>query len=240
MRLIILGSSSTGNGYILTNGRETLIIEAGVSVTKLKKALDFNVSSIEGILVSHRHGDHSKYLKDYAKLGARVFAPEDVLEKIDRQNTIAIQAPMSKVEFGRFVIVAFAVFHDVPTFGFHVYHPETGNILFLTDTYMCEYTFDNLSHILVEANYAEDILDKNMNAGSINKYLRERVWMSHMELETTKGVLKANDLGQVRNIVLIHLSNDNSDEKRFVSEVEQLTARPVYAAAPGMELDFTL
>lgn len=240
MRLIVLGSNSAGNGYILTNGEETLIIEAGMSVDKLKKAIDFNVSSIQGIIISHRHGDHAKHLRKYFSLGAPVFAGGDVLDEFGDQNTVTIQRPLSKVEFGRFKIVAFEVFHDVPTFGFHISHPDTGNILFLTDTYMCEYTFDNLSHILIEANYARDILEKNVLDGKISKYLQQRVWMSHMELETTKGVLKANSLDQVRNIVLIHLSDYNSNEERFVTEVEQLTGLPVYAANPKLELDFAL
>ena len=166
-----------------------------------------------------------------------MFAGDDVINGIN--NAAVIQPPLSKTTMGRFTVVAFNVAHDVPTYGFHIHHPDSGNILFLPDTYLCEYTFPALSHILIEANYAADILAHNAQMGIINKYMRERVWRSHMEIETTKGVLKANDLTMVRNIVLIHLSDHNSDEARFVKEIRATTGRPVYAAKTGMELNFS-
>ncbi len=51
-------------------------------------------------------------------------------------------------------------------------------------------------------------------------------------------MLKANDLRQVNNIVLIHLSDSNSDEKQFVKEITELTYKNVCAAVNGMEIDF--
>ena len=60
-----------------------------------------------------------------------------------------------------------------------------------------------------------------------------------MEIEQTKAILAENDLSQVDNIVLIHLSDGNSDEERFVREVRQLTGKPVYAANAGMTLDLS-
>ena len=41
------------------------------------------------------------------------------------------------------------------------------------------------------------------------------------------------------NIVLIHLSDGNSDEERFVREVKEITGKPVYAANAGMVLDLS-
>ena len=37
MKLIVLGSSSNGNCYILDNGNEALIIEAGIRFQEVKK-----------------------------------------------------------------------------------------------------------------------------------------------------------------------------------------------------------
>lgn len=46
-----------------------------------------------------------------------------------------------------------------------------------------------------------------------------------MELESCKQALKENDLSNVANIVLLHLSSNNSDEHLFVSEVQNLLER---------------
>jgi hypothetical protein len=46
MELRVLGSNSSGNGYILTNGVETLILECGIKFSEVKKSLNFNISTI--------------------------------------------------------------------------------------------------------------------------------------------------------------------------------------------------
>ena len=51
-------------------------------------------------------------------------------------------------------------------------------------------------------------------------------------------MLSANDLSKVNNIVLIHLSDSNSNEKQFVKEVYELTGKNVCAAYNGMEIPF--
>ena len=55
MNLICLGSSSKGNTYILDAGDEALILEAGVPFMEVKKKLNFNISKIVGVTVSHAH-----------------------------------------------------------------------------------------------------------------------------------------------------------------------------------------
>lgn len=56
MKITVLGSSSNGNGYILDSGNEQLVIEAGVQFKEVMKALDYNISNISGVVVSHEHG----------------------------------------------------------------------------------------------------------------------------------------------------------------------------------------
>ena len=55
MYLTCLGSSSNGNCYILQNEDEALILEAGMPFKEVKKALDFNISKVRGVCISHEH-----------------------------------------------------------------------------------------------------------------------------------------------------------------------------------------
>lgn len=55
MELKVLGSNSSGNCYIIENNDEALIIEAGIKLSEVKKAIDFNISKIRGVLISHEH-----------------------------------------------------------------------------------------------------------------------------------------------------------------------------------------
>lgn len=55
MKLMCLGSSSKGNSYILKGENEVLIIEAGISFKEVKQKLNFKISKIVGVCVSHAH-----------------------------------------------------------------------------------------------------------------------------------------------------------------------------------------
>jgi ribonuclease BN (tRNA processing enzyme) len=50
----------------------------------------------------------------------------------------------------------------------------------------------------------------------------------------------AQDLSQVQNIILTHLSDQNSDEARFVDEVKAITGKQMDAAKAGLTIDLTL
>lgn len=94
--------------------------------------------------------------------------------------------------------------------------------------------------IIIKANYADDILEDNILKGLEHPSKRERLLTSHMELETTKAVLMAQDLSRVQNIILAHLSDLNTDEARFVDDIKALTGKHVYAAKAGLSIDLNL
>ena len=57
MQMFVVNSGSSGNGYVIQNDREALVIECGCRLMDVKrKAVDFNVSKIVGAVVSHEHG----------------------------------------------------------------------------------------------------------------------------------------------------------------------------------------
>lgn len=242
MRLNVLGSDSNGNCYILQTDKEALIIEAGVRFSEVKKALKWQLSKVVGAVITHEHNDHAKYVRDFVSNGITVLALPSVFRAkgIDSLSFRKEIEPMHGYIVGSFRVFAMPVCHDVPCVGFIIEHEDMGRMLFVTDTMMLEYRVPGLNHILMEANYAEDILDAKIEAGSVPLSMKPRLIHSHMEIETTKGILRANDLSGVNEIVLIHLSNGNSDERRFVREVQETSGKPVYAAVAGLELNLSI
>lgn len=240
MRLKVLGSNSRGNCYILDNGKEALVIEAGVDFRKVKQAIGFNVRRIVGCIMSHEHKDHAGRIRQVIANGIPTLALPSVYQTHGCTPVLGAEIEDGKAyRMGNFVIDTFPVEHDVPCVGFLIKHPDIGKMLFLTDTMMCRYTFRGLTQIMIEANYADDILQKRIDSGDVNPAMRPRLMRSHMELETTKGILRANDLSAVENIILIHLSDGSSDEQRFLSEIRSLTGKVVYAADAGMDIDLS-
>lgn len=238
MVLKVLGSSSQGNCYILENKNEALIIEAGVRFIEVKKALGFDIRKVSGCLITHQHNDHARYIKAMVESGFPTLALEEVWTAKGVTGSRAYCIERGKgYRFGRFKVLPFDACHDVPCVGYLIDHPETGRIMFLTDSCMCEYVFPGLNQVMIECNYSDAKLVEAINAGRTLPSQRERLMTSHMELNTCKGFLCANDLTNVANIVLLHLSNNNSDEKHFVSEIERQTGKVVYAAHTGLEIE---
>jgi ribonuclease BN (tRNA processing enzyme) len=241
MRLRVLGSSSKGNCYLLIASDQVLIIEAGVKLIEVKKALSFRTDNIIGCLISHIHNDHSGYIKEYADAGITILTSEvvrcsKILSKYD--NRVKVISPEHGYYFGPYKIICFEVAHDVPCLGFLISHQESGNIMFVTDTYMLEYKFSNLNQIIIECNYADDILENNIVYKGLNPLMRPRLLYTHLELETAKNILRSLDLSHVVNIVLIHLSSGNSDEKRFVKEISEEFCKTTIAANKEIEIEF--
>lgn len=241
MILKVLGSSSKGNCYIIENEHEALILEAGVRFLNVKKALNFNTSKIVGCLVTHQHGDHAGFLKDFIKEGIPTLALREVYESKEILSHNAYILEFDKgYQLGGFKVIAFRANHDVPCAGYIIEHPDCGKVLFLTDSFMLKYRFKNLNQILIECNYSDDILEDNIISGKVHQAMRSRLIQSHMELQTTKKTLLETDLTKVQNIVLIHPSDGNGDKERFESEVKAVCGKRVCVAVPNMEISFNL
>lgn len=239
MRLRVLSSGSSANGYILYNASEALVIECGVRYSTCLKALDFKRKNIVGALVSHEHGDHAKYVEQYLEQQIPVYMTKGTSDSIkfkgiSRPNVVDKMKPM---KIGNFTIYAFDTQHDsAEPCGFVIFHNEMGTLLFATDTYYLKYKFKGLNHIMIECNYDNTILDKNVEEGVVPKVVRNRVIRSHMSLATTISTLKATDLHSVNKIVLIHLSSSNSNPDLFKDEIEKKIGREVLVAEKDMDI----
>lgn len=239
MKLIVIGSSSKGNGYaLISSSNEILLLEAGVKARKMIKAIDYASSQIVGCLVSHQHGDHAGQLKDYAKYGFLIAANEDVLSKkaIPEHQKYPIEEGKT-YQFGRFKVSPFNIKHDVPTLGFLIRHEECGSILFATDCAHLPYVFKNVNHFIIEANYSDEILEQRILKGEEQIYRKRRLLATHMEIsQTIKSIGKCNP-ENTRTITLIHLSADNGDPAMFHREVARKFSIPTYIAKPNVVIN---
>ena len=111
-------------------------------------------------------------------------------------------------------------------------------MLFATDTYFLPYKFEGLTNILIECNYREDILKRNIESGKIPPSHYNRLLESHMSFATCKEALLANDLRKVNNIVLIHLSDGNSNAEEFQKDIHLATGKAVHIADRGLKINF--
>lgn len=225
MQLTVLNSGSTGNGYVLQNGTEALVLECGVPRQDCLAALRRRTSHVAGCLLTHEHGDHAKYVRDYSQL-MPVYTSRGTAEALG-QERLRILEPLRTVHLGSFSVRPIPAQHDAAEpFAYLIDHSGMGRLLFATDTYYLRYRIPHLNHLMVECNYSLPILNANIEAGLVPAALKERTLNSHMSLEHLQEMLSANDLTHVAQIVLIHLSTRNADKSAFCREIIAATGNP--------------
>ena len=250
MRLTVLATGSAGNGYVL-EGRDTaLIIECGVSPERMIRATDFPISKVAGALVSHEHGDHAAYVRRYAEMSIPVYMSEGTAKALREKDgrippwgCLPI-APMSVRRVGDWVVKAFDVRHDAAEpLGFIIEHPELGKLLFVTDTKYVPYNFrkERLDHIMVEANYSDEVLDRNTLEGIIDGKRAARVRDTHLSLRAACELVKANETPALKTVTLVHLSSQNSEAENFARIVRRtVVLADVYVARAGLTVEMNI
>ena len=227
-----LASGSQGNCYRVSDGSSTLLLECGIPYRKIRRQLQFQMSEIAGCLVSHEHQDHCRAVKDVLRAGIDCYMSAGTINALglESHRLIYIRAKQ-QFKIDTWTILPFEVEHDaIEPLGFLMANQEGEKLLYATDTAYVRYKFQGLTHIMVECNYAEDILDANIASGAIDPVLKHRLVRSHFSLEGVKDFLRANDLSKVKEIWLLHLSDGNSDAGRFKREIQELTGKEVYIA----------
>lgn len=230
MELKTIMSSSKGNCYVITDEGRSLIIEAGVSAKKMN-GIDFSI--VDGCLISHEHSDHGKGAKGLIKRSSLdVYASKGTLDALElpKHRSVVIES-LKQFNIKDWTILPFDTQHDAKEpLGFFIESPSGKRILFATDTYYIKYKFPRITHLMIECNYSKEILDENYHNKTIQAFRYKRVIASHFELGNVKSFIKSNDMSELEQVMLLHLSNENANGDLFKKEIQAVTGTPVYIA----------
>ena len=237
MILKTVASGSTGNCYLLiADSGETLILDCGIPIMEIKKALNWNIKNVVGVLCTHQHLDHSKSVIELCKTGFHTVVPYLIASSSEQLSY--------KLKKSRFDISAFALKtvdgkwthtngdgSECPCYGFWIHHPEMGTMIYATDTELIKWRFKNVNHILLGVNYDPELL-----SGDDAK--KNHVVRGHMSIDTACEFVKANVSDQLQNVIMCHLSKENADAGKFIEKMKKTVPNVnVCVAEPGMELE---
>lgn len=241
MILNCIGSDSSGNGYILDNGSEQLLIECGMPFRMIEKELNFNISGIVGLCLSHEHFDHAKYAREYANHGIKICSTTATLDAVGIPKSQRKDLePKAAYRFGGFLVVPFRTQHDAADpCGFLIDCPDGNRIVFATDTYYIKYVFPKVNYWMIECNYSKQVLSDNVKEGIVHPVVAQRTTKSHMSIDQCISTLRANDLSDTKGIIPLHLSKDNSLKKDVITDIiQKATGKPVYIAEKSTKVTF--
>jgi phosphoribosyl 1,2-cyclic phosphodiesterase len=234
-KIKILNSGSVGNCYILETENQSLILECGLPWKDIFNAVNFDFSKVAGCLITHEHGDHSKASKKVSE-NCTIFASQGTIESIDISNSnYHVLEAKKTISIGEFKVLPFDVKHPAKQpFNFIISHKEFGKILFVTDTYMLDYEFKGIDHVIFEANYSEEIVGIMSDSFYLNRLIH-----AHMSFENALFYLgKMKD--SLKTIVLCHLSDRNSNEVLFKEETQKRFGIPTYIAKKNITVNLNI
>ena len=224
-----LASSSAGNAYVVSDKDTRILLECGVSHSKLQKLSGFSLSEFQACLVSHEHKDHAKAVEELISRGMAVYMSPGTAEALETEGAELIEN-MGQFNVGSLDIVPFTTFHDArEPLGFLIKSRVDGDVLaFATDTVNLRYKFPGLNILAIEANYDKNILER---CEKMPEKVRYRIANAHMEIDTLCDYLRSLDLSQCREIHLLHLSDATSHEGHFINKVARAVPRGIEITA---------
>lgn len=235
MKLTVINSDSRGNGYFLedSNGCQ-LVIEAGCRL-KEAQALGLRISRCEGVVISHVHGDHSRHLRDYTKVGLIVLSTKEVQD--NNKFGVIDACNGATYAFGAYRVTAISVEHDVECFAYLIYHPEMGTLFFATDCYNLHQVVKGVTHYLIEANYSDEKLNEKILQGKTTPQMADRVRLSHMSLQHCVEYLRMCEADKTaKTIVLIHGSSRHLDKEIAEERISRAFGVATFVAESGLEV----
>lgn len=225
MKFYSIASSSAGNCYLVDDGQTKILLECGLPIARIRKVVG-NLSQVSACLVSHLHKDHSRSCTALMQHAVDVYGPENLGLNGHRWHPVV---PGEIFQAGSFMVKSFSAVHDVPCLGY-ILQSGKDKLLFLIDSAYCPCKIEGLTHIAIECNYDRQTLHERVAAGQMSGDEVKRIVANHFGLESLVEMLKANDLSELWEIHLLHMSDRNGNEERILGTIKEATGAPVFVA----------
>jgi Metal-dependent hydrolases of the beta-lactamase superfamily I len=232
MEFLSLASSSSANAYVLSDGETKILIECGMKYKDLQQSLDFKLSQLDGCIVTHEHKDHSKSVNAVMKNGVPVYMTYGSAYDIPNNERINIIEADKRFTVGTFDILPFDTYHDVDeSVGFFIRSVLTGEkMMFATDTINVDKSMDGLDIIAIECNHDKMLMESKKCDLKIDRpdnwdgriKLLERISNTHMSVDMCERYLSHIDLSNCKQIFLLHMSDNYSNERIFVERIRRV------------------
>ena len=237
MKVFALSSGSSGNCCFVRGENTSILIDAGISVSKIASRLNEigeSIEDIDAVFITHEHYDHMCGLLNLKKRvpKIKIFAHKAVCKAIANKHgflSSSLEAIESAVlYFGEFLINAFELSHDsCACLGYSIY---LGASKFSIATDCGVFDDDAINNvydsdlIFLESNYSEEMLDC---CTKYTEYLKQRIRANtgHLSNKATASVIKkiltkrqSENLSEP-TIVLAHLSQNSNSKEVCQTEV---------------------
>ncbi len=218
MIFVSLKSGSSGNGYILSDGSETLLFDCGVPRRMIVEVLtQFSLPPLRNVFISHEHGDHTSTLG----IIQRAFNPTfflshgtyQAIAHVHPDSHFEVRPLRDEIDIGGFCVRLIPKSHDAndPVY-FDIEHLCGEKIAIATDMGKADAEFlqiaDTCTTLLIESNYDP----KMLREGFYSAQLKARIASARGHLSNVQAaeLLAQISCTRTQKVILGHLSAENN------------------------------
>ncbi|HEY7783436.1 MAG TPA: MBL fold metallo-hydrolase, partial [Pyrinomonadaceae bacterium] len=263
MKLSVLGSGSTGNAILIVAGETRVLVDAGLSAKEITRRLaqvGEDVHRLDGILVTHEHGDHAGGLRVLLRsVDCPVYISAKTCDAYVRERTIGNDEPRKREKalrgriepiesskdfrIGEIDFHPFTIPHDaVDNFGFTATHQGVKIATLLDFGHVTTLVTERLrgcAAVVIESNHSRDMLKA---CDSYPWDLKQRILsrLGHLSNEDVADWIRDDFDGAARFIVLAHLSQraNNPYLAKISAEVALQERSPLFHTETQVSLSF--
>lgn len=256
LKIYSIGSSSSGNSYIVQSGSTSLLLDVGLSGKKIKEGIaevGASLADVQGILVTHEHVDHVKSIRMMARncSDAEIIASHGTMmgcenfAKVEEERLRRVSAG-DKMTIGDIEIETFALSHDANEPVSYTFRNGGDTLAVVTDTgIVTDEIFEQVTKankLVFEANHEEDLLLMGPYPYSVKRRILSNV--GHLSNVTSGEMLSkifANKkYDEMPKVMLAHLSSQNNTPSQAEWTVTERLAANGYEPNRDYRLDIAL
>lgn len=242
VRVVPLGSGSSGNALLVEFGARRLLIDAGLSAKDLTARLaeaGREGNELSAILLSHEHHDHARGLERFAqKSGVPVFTTPEALAALNlAPRHLPAWEPFEpgvRFEAGGVAVDPFTIPHDAANPVGFILEAEGVRVGIAIDlghaTTLVLSRLRGCHILIVEANHDDAMLTRGPYPWALKQRIGGR--LGHLSNEAAAALVAASADHDCQAVILAHLSESNNTEalaRQAVADAMEAAGRSRYA-----------
>lgn len=248
MQVAVLASGSSGNATVISYGDTKLLVDAGISARRIKKALAnlaIAPEDLTGVLITHEHRDHISGLTTLTKhYKIPIYTRADTFRAMYCKAMIdesCVRCIGEKFGVGNLKIEAFNISHDAADpVGFSIYGKNikctiATDLGFVTST--VQQAIDNSDILVLEANHDIDMVRN----GTYPRSLKQRILSNRGHLSNNDAAWALVRMKKQRHtrVLLAHLSEENNSPTNVQNTIYSIMQGQGYDLATDLDIRLT-
>lgn len=229
MQVAVLASGSKGNATFVEMDGIRILIDAGISARRIKQelaTLGESVEMLDGIFITHEHGDHIKGLPNLVKkYGIQIYSRPATFRAMSCYEELpgdCVNPIIDRIQLGRVAVRAFDIPHDAAApVGYII--QGTSRCVVATDIGnvddRLQQMLEGAQVLVLEANHDEEMLKQ----GSYPYNLKQRILGPLGHLSNRRMAQAVAELRRrPQKLILAHLSESNNRPELAMDTVKSV------------------